>query len=114
TSDRGPTIYRLFDGLLRCLDINRYSSHNGSQPKFLVDRLPEVYCRSSDGMLRRLLSRKAVDADEKKSMLRKVAERGSGYLPRMNAFYICEFQMMYAAEEVARFLHHACRGLPAR
>jgi hypothetical protein len=25
-----------------------------------------------------------------------------------------EFQMMYVAEEVARFLHHACRGLPSR
>jgi len=112
--DLGPTIYNLIDGLLRFLDINRYSSHNGNQPKFLVDLLPEVYCRSSDGMLRRLLSRKGVDEDEKKSMLRKVEERGSAYLPRVNAFYICEFQMMYAAEEVARFLHHACRGLPAR
>jgi len=112
--DLGPTIYNLIDGLLRFLDINRYSSHNGTQPKFLVDLLPEVYCRSSDGMLRRLLSRKGVDEDEKKSMLRKVEERGSAYLPRVNAFYICEFQMMYAAEEVARFLHHACRGLPAR
>lgn len=112
--DLGPTIYNLIDSLLRFLDINRYASHNGTQPKFLVDLLPEVYCRSSDGMLRRLLSRKGVDEDEKKSMLRKVDERGSVYLPRVNAFYICEFQMMYAAEEAARFLHHACRGLPVR
>jgi hypothetical protein len=112
--DLGPTIYNLIDGLLRFLDINRYSSHNGTQPKFLVDLLPEVYCRSSDGMLRRLLSRKAVSEEEKKSMLRKVEERGSAYLPRVNAFYICDFQMTYAAEEVARFLHHACRGLPSR
>ena len=112
--DLGPTIYNLIDGLLRFLDINRYASHNSTQPKFLVDLMPEVYCRSSDGMLRRLLSRKGVDEDEKKSMLRKVDERGSAYLPRVNAFYICEFQMMYAAEETARFLHHACRGLPVR
>ena len=112
--DLGPTIYNLIDGLLRFLEINRYASHNGTQPKFLVDLLPEVYCRSSDAMLRRLLSRKGVGEDEKKSMLRKVEERGSVYLPRVNAFYIREFQMMYAAEEAARFLHNACRGLPVR
>ena len=100
--DLGPTIYNLIDGLLRFLDINRYASHNGTQPKFLVDLLPEVYCRTSDAMLRRLLSRKGVDEEEKKSMLRRVEERGSVYLPRVNAFYICEFQMMYAAEEAAR------------
>ena len=34
--------------------------------------------------------------------------------PQVNAFYVREFKMMYAAEEAARFLHHACRGLPAR
>ena len=47
-------------------------------------------------------------------MVRQVEERGSVYLPQLNAFYVREFQMMYAAEEAARFLHHACRGLPAR
>jgi hypothetical protein len=43
-----------------------------------------------------------------------VEERGSVYLPQVNAFYVREFKMMYAAEEAARFLHHACRGLPGR
>src|SRR6266849_7960175 len=112
--DLAPTIYNLIDSLLRFLDINRYSSHNGTQPKFLVDLLPEVYCRNSDGLLRRLLSRKGVTEEEKKFMLRRVDECGSAYLPQVNAFYVCEFQMMYAAEEAARFLHHACRGLPLR
>jgi hypothetical protein len=41
-----------------------------------------------------------------------VEERGSAYLPQVNAFYVREFQMMHAAENAARFLHHACRGLP--
>jgi hypothetical protein len=31
----------------------------------------------------------------------------------VNGFYVREFQMMYAAEEAARFLHQACRGLPS-
>jgi hypothetical protein len=44
--------------------------------------------------------------------LQRIEDRGCVYLPRVNAFCIREFKMMYAAEEAARFLHHACRGLP--
>jgi hypothetical protein len=109
--DAGPTIYNLIDGLLRFLDINRYSSHNGTQPKFLVDLLPEIHSGTSEAHLRRLLSRTGTEAE---AVLRKVEERGCAYLPQVNAFFVREFQMMYVAEEVARFLHHACRGLPSR
>jgi hypothetical protein len=112
--DLVPTIYNLIDSLLRFLDIDRYSSHNGTQPRFLVDLMPEVYCRASDGRLRQLLSRHHADGDETEAMVRHVEERGCVYLPQVNAFYVHEFNMMYAAEEAARFLHHACRGLPAR
>jgi hypothetical protein len=112
--DLVPTIYNLIDSLLRFLDIDRYSSHNGTQPRFLVDLMPEVYCRASDGRLRQLLSRHHADGDETEAMVRHVEERGSVYLPQVNAFYVHEFNMMYAAEEAARFLHHACRGLPWR
>src|SRR6476660_2944365 len=112
--DLVPTIYTLIDSLLRFLDIDRYSSHNGTQPRFLVDLMPEVYCRASDARLRQLLSRHHADGDETEAMVRHVEERGSVYLPQVNAFYVREFKMMYAAEEAARFLHHACRGLPSR
>ena len=114
TPDLGPTVYNLIDGLVRFLGINRYSSHNTTQPKFLVDLLPEVYYRSSDGLLRHLLSRKGVSDEERDAMLHRVAERGCVYLPQVNAFYMHDFQMVHASEEITRFLHHACRGLPAR
>ena len=110
--DLAPTIYNLIDSLLRFLEIDRYSSHNGTQPKFLVDLLPEVYCRASDARLRRLLSRYEATEEETQIMARYVEQRGSVYLPQVNAFYVREFKMMYAAEEATRFLHHACRGLP--
>ncbi len=110
--DASPTIYNLIDGLLRFLGINRYSSHNGTQPKFLVDLLPEIYCGSSDARLRHLLLRATGEEKKLETMLQKVEAQGSVYLPAINAFYVREFHMMYAAEEAARFLHHACRGLP--
>jgi Haem-binding uptake, Tiki superfamily, ChaN len=110
--DVAPTIYNLIDGLLRFLDINRYSSQNGTQPKFLVDLLPEIYCGSSDARLRHLLLRATGEEKKLETMLQRVEDRGSVYLPAINAFYLREFHMMFAAEEAARFLHHACRGLP--
>ena len=112
--DFAPTIYNLIDSLASFLEINRYSPHNSTQPKFLVDMLPEVYSGSSDAMLQRLLWRKGISEQERESMLARVEERGSAYLPQVNSFYIREFQMMYAAEDAARFLHHACQGLPRR
>ncbi len=112
--DFAPTIYNLIDSLASFLDINRYSPHNGTQPKFLVDMLPEVHGHSSDATLRRLLSRKGISGQRLETMLASVEERGSAYLPEVNAFHIREFQMMHAAEDAARFLHHACRGLPQR
>ena len=112
--DFAPTIYNLIDSLASFLEINRYSPHNGTQPKFLVDMLPEVYGGSSDEMLLRLISRKGIGGPEFESMLAHVEERGSAYLPALNAFYIQDFQMMHAAEDATRFLHHACQGLPNR
>ncbi len=112
--DLAPTVYNLIDSLVRFLDINRYSSHNGSQPQFLVDLMPEVYCRASDARLRQLLSRHSATEEETEAMVRHVEQRGSVYLPQVNVFYVREFKMTYVAEEAARFLHHACRGLPAR
>ncbi len=50
--DLAPTIYNLIDSLLRFLDINRYSSHNGTQPKFLVD----LHARSLLPRFRRALA----------------------------------------------------------
>ncbi len=112
--DFAPTIYNLIDSLASFLEINRYSPHNGTQPKFLVDMLPEVHGNSSDAVLRRLLSRKGISEQQLENMLVRVEERGSAYLPQVNAFHIREFQMMHAAEDATRFLHHACRGLPHR
>lgn len=112
--DYAPTIYNLIDSLASFLEINRYSSHNSTQPKFLVDMLPEVYGGSAGATLGRLLLRTGVSEDDLRKMLARVEECGSMYLPQLNALYVREFQMMHAAEDAARFLHQACQGLPRR
>lgn len=113
-TDLVPTIYNLIDSLLRFLGIDRYSSHNGTQPKFLVDMLPEVYGPASCARLLHRLARRGTKEHVVDAMQQRLDERGSIYLPQVNAFYVREFQMMYGGEEAARFLHHACRGLPQR
>ena len=110
--DLGPTLYNLIDGMVRFLGINQYSPHNTTQPRLLVDLMPEVYSRSSDALLRRLLSRKGFTAEHRRSLLRRVRERGSVYLTPINAVYVREFHMTSSAEDATRFLHQACRGLP--
>ena len=108
--DFGPTVYNLIDGLARFLNINACSAHNGRQPKFLVDLLPEVYCRSSDELLHKLLQRRIAAEPDRKAIRARLAEQGSAYLPAMNSIYVTDFQMVHVAEEAASFLHHACRG----
>jgi len=112
--DFAPTIYNLIESLASFLGINRYSPHNGLQPKFLIDMLPEIYGGSCEGMLDRLLARKGVDEPERISLLARVEDRGIAYLPQVNAFYVRELQMMHAAEDATRFLHSACQGMPGR
>src|SRR5579872_858084 len=112
--DLAPTIYNLIDSLVRFLAINRYSPHNTTQPKFLVDMLPEVCTGYSDEPLMHLLARKGATQKEIEDLLHRVNEQGCAYIPQLNAFYVREFKMVYAAEEAACFLHHACRGLPYR
>lgn len=112
--DYAPTIYNLIDSLANFLEINRYSPHNSTQPKFLVDLLPEVYGGSAGHMFGRLLLRKGVSQTDLQTLVNRVEECGSAYLPQVNAFYVREFQMMHAAEDATRFLHQACQGLPQR
>jgi hypothetical protein len=105
--DLNPAVYNVLQGVVRGLGINQYSARNGTQPKFLVDLLPEVYCNPSEDHLRNL----AGGAED--GWLKRLEERGCAYLPAANTLYIREFRMAYVAEEMTRFLHHACRGLPA-
>jgi Haem-binding uptake, Tiki superfamily, ChaN len=113
-ADLAPTVYNLIDSLIRVLGINQYSPHNTTQPRLLVDLMPEVYTRDSDSLLRRLLSRNRFRGEVRRLLLERVKERGSLYLAPLNVVYIRRFEIASATEDAARFLHQACRGLPNR
>jgi hypothetical protein len=93
--DFAPAIYNLVFSLARSLGFRLDSPRNGTQPKYLTDLLPEV-----------------VTLEEYPDNLdSKFEEKTCAYLPDANLFVIKEFQMADAAEECARFLYSACRGM---
>jgi uncharacterized iron-regulated protein len=111
--DLAPTFYNLVDALARFLHIDKYAAHNGTQPVYLVDRMPEVYSCPSEEAVRKLLARKGAGGAELKETLGRIESGGSCYVPRMSAIFVREFQMVGAAEEAARFVHLACRPAAA-
>jgi len=110
TPDLAPTFYNLVDALARFLHIDKYATHNGTQPVYLVDRMPEVYSRPSDEAMRKLLARKGVRDEELREILGRIEASGCCYVPRMKAIFVRQFQMVGGAEEAARFVHHACHS----
>ena len=112
--DLAPSVYNLIDALIRFLNINKYSPTNHTQPKFLVDMLPEVWCRTSPEQMQRLLERKGLSATEVRRILNRVETNGTCHVPSVNAIFATTFGVERGAEEAARFVHHACQGTLGR
>ncbi len=112
--DIAPSVYNLIDALLRFLNIDKYSPTNRTQPKFLVDMLPEVWCRTSPEQLQRLLERKGLNDFEVRRILNRVETNGACHVASVNAIFATTFGVERGAEEAARFVHHACQGTLGR
>jgi len=110
--DFSPAVYNLVHSLTRFLNINCYSPRNGTQPRFLIDSLPEVAAPPDDSAVRKALG--ARDQIGAEVSLRRLEERGSVYIARTNTLFVREFHVPFVAEEVARFLRYGCRGLPEK
>ena len=106
--DLEPTVYNLVDALAHFLNVDAYASHNGTQPRYLVDQMPEVRSVNSDEQLQRLLARKRVPEAEQHEIVSRIAEHGSCYATSANTLFVREFQVAGGAEEAARFVHAAC------
>jgi hypothetical protein len=102
--DFAPAVYNVIFSLAQTLGFRLDSPHNGSQPKYLADSLPEIINVSE-------LEQKSCGSDAlARELLDRIDEAGCCYLARTNQFFVREFNMASVAAESARFLRHACRG----
>jgi hypothetical protein len=98
--DLSPTIYNLIHGLGRFLHIDSYSSHNGTQPRFLVDQLPRVCYPAPDDEIRALLSCKGPEKEVDVSTCRNWESwRFAGWKLRMQPRKRRAFCIASAAEQ---------------
>ena len=96
-ADFAPAVYNLIFSLARSLGFRLDSPHNGTQPKFLADSLPEVVVVEEN-------------SDKNSEQNGLTADQDCIYSPEANTIYLREFTMFSAAREAARFLHCACTG----
>lgn len=113
TLDMAPTVLNLADALLQFLNIDKYSASSGNTGQLLVDVFPEVCYRQSEAAMAKLALRKG-GARELGSILARLHQQGCCYVPQLNTFFVKHFEMLPATEEIAGFVHRACRGIIGR
>ncbi len=105
-TDFAPAVYNVIFSLARTLGFRLDSPHNGTQPKYLSDSLPEVVNVADEGAgFAVLLEQEARTAQA------ALDQNGCCYLAKTNRFLIREFNMPSVAAEAARFLRNACQGM---
>lgn len=108
--DFAPAVYNLIFSLARSLGFRADSPHNGTQPKYLADSLPDVVAFSENTAEKSEEMNSVADAIDQPARER-IEQGGCAYVARVNTFYVREFNASSTAAEAARFLHHACRGM---
>jgi heme-binding uptake protein ChaN (Tiki superfamily) len=104
-TDFAPAIYNVIFSLARTLGFRLDSPHNGTQPKYLADSLPEIVnvCE---------LENKPCDSGTlPREVLEQIEESGCCYVADTNQIFVREFNMQNVAAESARFLRRVCRGM---
>lgn len=103
--DFAPAVYNVIFSLAETLGFRLDCPHNGSQPKYLADSLPEIVNVGE-------LEHKPVGSDAlSREVLEGIDQAGCCYLAHTNQLFVREFNMASVAGESARFLRHACRGM---
>jgi len=111
--DLSSTVYSMIDTILRFLRVDKYThvvKRSGRAGDFLIDIYPEVYSGLDDNELRHLLQAHEFSAEEIEEIAGHVANRGSCYVPRMNAIFIGRLNLVHAGEEAAHFVNLALKG----
>lgn len=107
--DLAPTVLNLVDALLQFLNIDKYSATAGSSGQALVDVFPEVVYRQTEAAIAKLILRKR-GASELRTILECLRTQGCCFSPRLNTFFLRHFEMLQLTEEIAWYVHRACRG----
>ena len=111
--DLSSTVYSMIDTILKFLRIDKYThvvKRNGRSRDFLVDIYPEVYSGLEGGDVKRLLGAHEFSPDEAEEIAGYLAQHGSCYVPRINAIFIGQLNMVHAGEEAAHFVNLALKG----
>lgn len=109
--DLTPTIYNMIDTILKFLRVDKYRrTVRGTRRTPLVDLFPEVYSDVDMSWFRRTLRESGFDPDEIEEVKFHVDRNGSCYIPRINAVYIGQFNLVHGGEEAAHFVNMALRG----
>jgi hypothetical protein len=111
--DLTSTVYTLINSILRFTRIDKYSyclTREGTCIELLTDGYPEVYSFEEFDDFESLLRSSGVDDREVGRILDHVMQRGSCYVPRVNAIFIGQFNLTHGAEEAAHFVNFALKG----
>lgn len=111
--DLTSTLYSMIDTILKFLRIDKYGHcvrRRGRCREFLVDAYPDVYSGLDEGELKHLLRGHKFTQEEVDELAGHLAERGSCYIPRINAILIGQMNVVHAGEEAAHFVNLALKG----
>ncbi|MBI4483949.1 MAG: ChaN family lipoprotein [Acidobacteria bacterium] len=111
--DLTSTLYSLIDAVLEFVKINKHTfrlSQEGLRGKAMVDAFPEIYSLHNLENFRGALRHAGFSKREMNDLLHHVRQKGSCYIPRLNAIYLGQFNLVHGAEEAAHFVHFACKG----
>ena len=103
--DLAPSVYNLIDTLCRFLNLEQDAGASVHS-----DNFPEVSCTRRSQSIRKRLQRAGLNSKQIAEVLNTLRLRGSCYVPAVNTVFAQRFLMPEAAEEAARFVHHACQG----
>jgi Haem-binding uptake, Tiki superfamily, ChaN len=110
--DLTSTVYSMIDTILRFLGVDKYGHcvrREGRCREFLVDIYPEVYSGMEVKDLRELLHAQQFTPEDVDEVLAHVERNGSCYIPRINAVFIGQLNLVHAGEEAAHFVNLALK-----
>ncbi|MEK7283761.1 MAG: ChaN family lipoprotein [Acidobacteriota bacterium] len=111
--DLTSTLYSMIDTILKFLRIDKYSHcvrRRGRCREFLVDAYPDVYSGLEERELKHLLRGHKFTEEEVGEIAGHLSERGSCYIPRINAILIGQMNVVHAGEEAAHFINLVLKG----